>query len=90
MSERFYDSTGRLPDALAFVSPGRARLWIKLHEAGGPLSASEIAEIVDASQATVYRMINEFQELGLVRETVYIGSHGPTNRYEFVHGGRSE
>ncbi|AEH39465.1 helix-turn-helix domain-containing protein [Halopiger xanaduensis] len=65
-----FPTTGELPDKLAFVSENRARAYIALKRADDPLTAVDLADAIDCSEATAYRCVNDLQDLDLVREAV--------------------
>lgn len=69
-----YPGTGDLPDALAFVQPSRARAYIVLERADDPVSADELMDELECSQATAYRCLNDLEEIGLVCESIRLGA----------------
>lgn len=86
-NQEYYDTKQQLPDALAFVRPDRAETWIELSQMEQPLAVSDIIDHVDVSRATVYRMLDEFEDKGLISQEIEILDSGPKNRYQFAEGG---
>ena len=58
---------------------GRRSVVTALSRADGPLSASELAEVVDVPQSSLYRTLSVLEETGVV--THHLGAKGLT-RYE--------
>lgn len=77
----FNGTTGRLPDALAFVKPNRAEFWVALRDEIEPKTVPELVKSMEHSTTTVYRMIDELQDLGLVEQSIRIEGSPPTNEY---------
>ena len=76
-----YRSTTQLPDALAFVKPAIARMWIELSNSDDSLSASELETRLGCSNATVYRYLERLEELDLVERTNEFEDMGPVVKY---------
>lgn len=77
-----YPGRGDLPDALAFVSPSRARAFIALETADRPLTAQEVADRIGCAETTAYRCFDDLEEIDLVTESVRLaGDHKPTTAY---------
>ncbi|OLZ39119.1 hypothetical protein A6E15_19340 [Natrinema saccharevitans] len=78
-----FTGAGELPDALAFVAPNRAEYYVAIDRADGPATADDLEDALEYSRPTVYRALNDLQEIGVVTETVRLDpEHGPTTAYE--------
>lgn len=77
MNAEDYPGRGELPDALAFVSPNRARAYIVLETADDPLSAAELKDRLGCSQATAYRCLHDLEDVGLVTDATRVGADAP-------------
>lgn len=66
------------------VTPKRIRLLEVLHDAGRPLSVDVLhGKVKDVDLATVYRTMETFVRVGLLREVRF---RDAIVRYEFAHG----
>ncbi|ELY73228.1 helix-turn-helix domain-containing protein [Natrinema pallidum] len=80
-----FPGRGDLPDALAFVKPNRARAYIALERADGPVTATELKDALGCSNATAYRCLNDLQEIDLVCESIRLGGeYSPKTAYTTV------
>lgn len=77
----YHDTTDRLPDALAFVNPSRTEFWIDLRDEIEPKTVPELVDSMEHSTATVYRMLDELDELGLIEQSIRIDGSNPTSEY---------
>lgn len=85
-----YDGYGDLPDALAFVKPNRARFWIHLERYDEPVTTAELDDEVDCSKPTIYRMLNDLEEIGLAETLRGYANGSPTTMYQTVEPGEEE
>lgn len=70
MNEQYHQTTGKLPDGLAFLRANRTEFWLEFRETDDPKSASELAATTDYSKATIYRMLDELEAYGLVESVI--------------------
>ncbi|UTF52781.1 transcriptional regulator [Natronosalvus rutilus] len=77
-----YCGRGDLPDRLAFVKPNRSKFWIHLSTCDEPQTAGELEGAVEWSTATIYRMIEDLEAIGLLERVVKLTDSGPRDAYE--------
>lgn len=65
MSDEYHQTTGKLPDGLAFLRANRTEFWLEFRETDDPKTASELTATTDYSKATIYRMLDDLEEYGL-------------------------
>ncbi|MFC7216536.1 helix-turn-helix domain-containing protein [Saliphagus sp. GCM10025334] len=82
MNPADYPGRGDLPDALAFVKPNRARFWIHLESCDEPQTAGELVSALEWSSATIYRMLEDLSEHGLVETAMKLTDAGPMDAYQ--------
>lgn len=71
------DEPDRLSSVLEVLGDRTSRrlLWL-LGEAGGPMTARELAAVCDASLTSVYRKLDQLTEAGLVEEDAEVDPDG--------------
>lgn len=77
MTPEDYPGRGQLPDKLAFVAPNRSECYIALRRADDPQTAEELTATLECSQATVYRMLDDLEDIGLVTDAVRLDADTP-------------